>query len=129
MFVNFRALFLEVIFEVTTLFLSPSTYPIDSTFTMLVRMYKIHVSNKKYFLLGTIAMCLKERLFSVSMATIDKETNSSSLSIQTMLEKNGTKQIKNTPKNIYEKVYLLPHWEGPTILGKIFEANSSFHVK
>ena len=73
-------------------FISPTTYPVNSIFSGVVFIFKIHVFDEAFFLLAIVAM-ITENVFFLFLCQPLSGKNPfiklCSLSIQTILEENG----------------------------------------
>ena len=93
-------------------FICPSTYPINSIFSVVVCIYKIRVFDEVFFLLAIVAMITEKMYFSYLHGNLLLGKNlfikSCSLSIHTILENNGIRWIRSTAEKLSQSCTLQP---------------------
>ena len=105
------------ILEATTFF-SPSTYPINLSFSVVACIHSIHVFYDAFCSFSNLSQ-LKKYFYSVSMAIIVRKTNSFITIIQLIntktqisLKKSGNTN-KGYSRKIIAKMYLPLHYKRP----------------
>ena len=97
MFCNFWVIFLKMkAFEADT-FSSLSTQPVNSIFSVIVRIYKIHVIEKAFFSLQPLPWKVRKCLFPISL--VNSETNCFNKIMQLIINPNCPWIIESNQKN------------------------------